>query len=266
MAAMFLAMVWHARRRQEALRAAERAAAEHAALLDQQTQFLDDVSHELDARDHRARASGRVRRHQGRRRLEIAVAIDELARIERILERLLLLARAGQPSLLATAKVDVEPFLEEVFMRWAEVATRGWRLELVPGSLVGDPDGLRIAIDALMENAVKYTEEVDAIELRASAAGGRLTIEVADSGCSVPPEALGRIFDRFARADSARTRSQGGAGLGLAIADAVAKAHGGTCSVSSSRAGSVFALHFPGFRPAGIVMAPETPPVLPARL
>jgi signal transduction histidine kinase len=268
MAAMFLAMVWHARRRQEALRAAERAAAERAALLDQQTQFLDDVSHELRTPVTIARGHLDVfAATKGADDSEITVAIDELGRIERILERLLLLARAGHPSLFPRAKVEVEPFLEDVFMRWAEVATRGWRLgELVPGSLVGDPDSLRIAIDALMENAVKYTEEVDAIELRTSAAGGRLTIEVADSGCGVPPEALGRIFDRFARADSARTRSRGGVGLGLAIADAVAKAHGGTCSVSSSRAGSAFALHFPGFRPAAIATAPELPPVLPARL
>jgi signal transduction histidine kinase len=266
---MFLAMVWHARRRQEALRLAEGAAAERAALLEQQTRFLDDVSHELRTPVTIARGHLDVLVATGRsEEPEVAVAIDELSRIERVLERLLLLARAGEPSLHVTARIDVEPFLEEVFMRWTEVATRGWRLgELDEGILVADPDGLRIALDALLENAVKYTEEFDAIELRTSAHYGRLTIEVADSGCGVPSDALPRIFERFARADPARTRAGGGVGLGLAIADAVAKAHGGACSVRSSREGSVFALGFPAFRPVGPpAPAPATPPVLPARL
>jgi two-component system OmpR family sensor kinase len=74
-------------------------------------------------------------------------------------------------------------------------------------------------------------------------------IEVQDEGCGVPEEALRRIFDRFARADAARTRSAGGVGLGLAIVDAIAKGHGGHCTVTSTVRGSIFALHLPGFAP-----------------
>ncbi len=73
---------------------------------------------------------------------------------------------------------------------------------------------------------------------------------MADKGCGVPPEALTRIFERFARADAARTRSQGGVGLGLAIVDAIAKAHGGTCTVRAARNGSTFSLRLPGFSAA----------------
>jgi K+-sensing histidine kinase KdpD len=69
-------------------------------------------------------------------------------------------------------------------------------------------------------------------------------------GCAIPSDALERIFDRFARADTARTRAAGGAGLGLAIVDAIAKAHGGRCAVTTSSNGSIFALRLPGFRPA----------------
>jgi signal transduction histidine kinase len=65
----------------------------------------------------------------------------------------------------------------------------------------------------------------------------------------VPPEALDRIFDRFARADGARTRAQGGVGLGLSIADAIAKAHGGRCTVTTNERGATFALRLP-VRPA----------------
>ena len=75
-------------------------------------------------------------------------------------------------------------------------------------------------------------------------------IEVADEGCGVAGDALGRIFDRFARADPARSRTHGGVGLGLAIVDAIAKAHGGTCAVRSAKTGSIFSLKLPGFAAA----------------
>ena len=105
----------------------------------------------------------------------------------------------------------------------------------LPGKLTVDPEGLRAALDALLENAVKYTESGDTIELRSRASAGDVVIEVADGGEGVPPEALAQIFERFARADAARTRAKGGVGLGLAIVDAIAKAHGGRCTVKNSQ-------------------------------
>ena len=253
MSAMFLAMVWHARRRQDAMRATARLADERAALLSQQEQFLHDVSHELRtpvtiARGHLEMA----RRVRGQATSEVSVALDELDRIERIVEQLLLLARAGQPNFADSAvELDLETFLEDVVMRWADVAPRVWRVgELSRGTLHVDPDALRIAIDALVENAVKHTEPPDAIEVRSRASGSEVAIEVVDEGCGVPPEALGEIFDRFTRADAARTRARGGVGLGLAIVGAIAKAQGGRCTVSSSPARTTFALVLPRFRPA----------------
>jgi signal transduction histidine kinase len=143
--------------------------------------------------------------------------------------------------------VEIEPFLEDVFMRWSEVAPRAWRLgTLAPGTVAADPERLRAALDALVENAIKYTARNDAIELRAVRDGpGQLLIEVEDEGCGVSEDALERIFDRFARADAARTRSAGGVGLGLAIVDAIAKAHGGSCTVQNTGHGSIFALRLP---------------------
>jgi signal transduction histidine kinase len=251
MSAMFLAMVWHARRRQQAMRAVEQLAEERASLLERQERFLHDASHEL--RTPVTIARGHLEVHQRLRAgsPEIEVALDELQRIERIIQRLLLLATADQPDFIAALEIDVEQFLEEVFMRWSEVAPRVWRLGSLPrGSLRADPEALRNALDALLENAVKYTEAGDTIELRAHAGGRELAIEVADEGSAIAPDALGRIFDRFARADAARTRAQGGVGLGLAIVDAIVKAHGGRCTVTTSDAGSTFTLRFPGFRDA----------------
>jgi signal transduction histidine kinase len=249
MAAMFLAMVWHARRRQDALRTLETEVGERAALLAQQKRFLHDVSHELRTPVTIARGHLEVlQRLNGEPSQEIGVALDELERIEHILERLLLLAKSKQPDFIVPDRVDVEPFLEDVFMRWSEVVPRSWTLgDLARGTLRADPEALRNALDALLENAVKYTEPADAITLGASGAGNELVIEIADEGCGLPPDALDLIFDRFARADSARSRAEGGAGLGLAIVDAIARAHGGSCAAASTEVGATFTLRFPGF-------------------
>jgi len=249
MAAMFLAMVWHARRRQDAVRTLESEVSQRAALLAQQKRFLHDVSHELRTPVTIARGHLEVlQRLNGKPAHEVEVALDELDRIEHILERLLLLAKSKQPDFIVPDQIDVEPFLEDVFMRWSEVAPRSWTLGgLARGTLTADSEALRISLDALLENAVKYTQPTDVITLSARAAGDELLIEVGDEGCGIPPDALGVIFDRFARADAGRSRAEGGAGLGLAIVDAIARAHGGRCVAASTEVGAAFTLRFPGF-------------------
>ncbi|MHB1567917.1 MAG: sensor histidine kinase [Solirubrobacteraceae bacterium] len=252
MAAMFLAMVWHAQRRVQALQIAERSARETRSLLGKMERFVHDASHELRTPVTIARGHLELLGRQGVDAPEVTVAIDELGRMDALIERLLVLARSDQPDFLITSEVELEPLLEDVFMRWAGLAPRAWRLgPLAQGRLLVDADRLRAALDALIENAVKYSPAHTAIELRSRYHGhGEVLIEVQDEGCGVPPEALERIFHRFARADSARTRSEGGAGLGLAITEAIARAHGGECGATSSSEGSTFVLRLPGFRPA----------------
>ncbi len=247
MAAMFLAMVWHARRRVDAVRIAEERADERRSLLERQERFIHDASHELRTPVTIARGHLEIARVRGVENGEIDIALDELGRIDAIIGRLLVLAAADQPDFLCVNPLELEPFLEDVFMRWSEVAPRAWRLgPLEPVQLLVDRDRIRIALDALLENAVKYTQEHDAIELRSRTDTlGRILIEVEDQGCGIPDEALKRIFDRFGRADAARTRAAGGVGLGLAIVDAIAKRHGGVCTVLSTAHGSVFALALP---------------------
>ncbi len=83
--------------------------------------------------------------------------------------------------------------------------------------MLGDPDRLAVALDALIENAVAHTDANDRIEVSAHLEDGRVVLAVADSGCGIPAADLRRIFDRFARADSHRSREAGGFGLGLAV-------------------------------------------------
>jgi signal transduction histidine kinase len=245
MGMLFLAMVWHARGRVDALRASERHAAELHATLERQERFIHDASHELKTPVTIARGHLELLRTEDKHDVEIA--LDELRRIDSILGQLLLLATAGQPGFLRLESIEIESFLEDVFIRWCDVAPRTWRLgSVVTGTVEADPDRLRTALDALLDNAVKYSDEHSAIELRARwGSNGQVVIEVEDEGVGVSRDATGRIFARFGRADSARTRSAGGVGLGLAIVEAIADHHGGCCSVRSGPDGSVFSLHLP---------------------
>jgi signal transduction histidine kinase len=244
--AIFLGMVWHVRRRQAALAEVQGLAEMRASLLERQERFLHDASHELRTPVTIARGHLELLQRDHPDAPELEVALDELGRMERIVERLLLLAKSEQQG-FAFEEIDLEAFLSDLFIRWAEVAQRAWRLDVdLAGRLRADPEALRKALDALLENAVKYTDPGDSIELSAHADGwGGVVIEVADSGSGVPPEALPRIFDRWTRADGARTRERGGAGLGLAIVAAVARAHGGRCSVRSLPRGTAFRLQLP---------------------
>jgi signal transduction histidine kinase len=246
MSAMFLAMVWHAQRRQAALAEVQGVAEMRASLLERQERFLHDASHELRTPVTIARGHLELLRREQPDAPELDVALDELGRIERIVERLLLLAKSEQQGFVFE-EIDLEAYLSDLFIRWSEVAPRAWRLDVdLEGRLLADPEALRDALDALLENAVKYTDPGDAVELAAQTDGaGGVVIEVSDSGSGVPPEALPRIFDRWARADGARTRERGGAGLGLAIVAAVARAHGGRCSVKPLARGTTFRLHLP---------------------
>jgi signal transduction histidine kinase len=246
MSAMFLAMVWHARRRQIAMRQLEAVADIRASLLERHDRFLHDASHELRTPVTIARGHLELLSRDIPDSPELAVALDELQRMERIVDRLLMLAKTEQPDFVVPRDVEIDRFLEDVFMRWSEVAPRAWRLDV---DLVGvarvDPEALRNALDALLENAVKYTEPHSAITLRAHAIGGDVVIEVADEGTGIPAKATETIFDRFARADDARTRAHGGAGLGLAIVAAIARAHGGHCRLERRDGQTVFSLRLP---------------------
>jgi signal transduction histidine kinase len=249
MSMMFLAMVWHARRHQAAMETIACQARERAALLERQEQFLHDVSHEL--RTPLTIARGHIEalaRANDATPPEATVALDELDRLDRLIEQILMLAKAGN-AVPVTTTVDLDDLLENVVMRWAEVAPRVWRVGDLPhAQLDADSDALRIALDALIENAVDHTEADDEIEVRGRLEGDLAVIEVSDSGSGIAADALEGIFERFARAEPVGRRTGHGVGLGLAIVDAIMKSHGGSCTVQSTPDGSTFALNVPGAR------------------
>jgi two-component system OmpR family sensor kinase len=252
MASMFLAMVWHARRRQAALEQVRRSAENQQLMLERQREFVRDASHELRTPITIARGHAELIRSTAadpQLTEDAAVVLDELGRLSKLSERLLILAAADHPALLTPAPIDVARLVAELERRWTPAATRRWTFMCVAeGRLTADADRLGIALDALIENAVKFTAPGDAISVRAALAGDSLAIEVTDGGEGIEPEHLPRVFDRFARADGDRARrGGGGTGLGLAIVRAIVEAHGGTVGVRSAPGGgSTFSLVLPG--------------------
>lgn len=248
MSAMFLAMVWHARRRALMLETVEALAGERAALLEQQERLVQNVSHELRtpvtiARGHLDQLARRLGPHDR----EIDVVSEELTRMERLIDRILLLTKAERGEWLDRAPVPLVTLVEDVVMRWADVAPRAWRVgPVVDVVLYADETWLRAALDALLENAVQHTDQYDLIELSARGDADDVVLSVSDGGTGIDAAVLERIFERFARADVSRSRREGGVGLGLSIAAAIARAHDGSCSARNApRGGAVFELRLP---------------------
>jgi signal transduction histidine kinase len=249
MASMFLAMVWHAQRRRSAMEGLSRVSDANLRLLQRERQFVQDASHELRTPITVALGHAElIERGSGDPEMaeDARIVIDELVRLRRLADRLLLLATTEDPDFLSRSPVDVAELLAAALQRWAPIDRR-WRLGPVePATVDGDPDRLGLALDALVENAVKHTAPSDEIRLGARSSGGQVAITVVDSGAGIPTDQLATIFERFTRLDEARTRDRGGVGLGLAIVQAIARAHGGTARVRSAPgAGSIFELALP---------------------
>jgi signal transduction histidine kinase len=264
MAAMFVAMAWHAHRRQLAIREAERLAESEHRMLEGQREFVRDASHELRTPITIARGHAELIRTSGvdgQVAQDAEVVLDELGRLSRLSERLLLLTTAGDPRFLTTAEIDVEPFVVALMRRWTPAAPRAWQVAVgAEGTLVGDRERLETALDAILENAVKATGDGEAIRVGCEADGRRLVLEVADEGAGIRPEDLPRIFDRFATLGSDGSRN-GGTGLGLSIAKAIVEAHGGTIAARSSLGrGTTVRIELPGFRRAAAAGAQTSDP------
>lgn len=254
MAAMFLAMVWHARRRQAAVEEARRRAEREHHLLERQRGFVRDASHELRTPITVARGHAELLRAGASDPQAIAdaeVVLDELGRLSRLSERLLFLAAVEHPGFLLRERLSLAAFVRDMGRRWAPTADRRWHVEAeVDGAFEADPERLGVAFDALVENAVRATAPGDGIALSARSRAGDVVLEVADTGTGVPAERLPLLFERFSRSDGHRGRGQGGTGLGLAIVRAVAEAHGGRVEAESELGrGSTFRIVLPGFEP-----------------
>ncbi|MGR6966261.1 sensor histidine kinase [Geodermatophilus sp. URMC 61] len=200
-----------------------------------QRRFLDDAGHELRTPITIVRGHLEVLDPTDSTDVRETVALvdDELDRMNRIVSDLLLLARAEQPQFVRPQPVDVAALTAEVFDKVRRLGDRDWVLEAA-ADVDAELDTQRVtqALVALADNAVRYTVPGDRVSLGSRLSGGELRFWVSDTGPGVPEEEQARVFERFARGTSGARRSDG-AGLGLAVVQAIAVAHGGRAVLDS---------------------------------
>jgi two-component system, OmpR family, sensor kinase len=210
-----------------------------------------DASHELRTpaailRTEAEVTLSRPHRAEHEYRESMEVVQDAARRLTRIVEDLFLLARADSGHLVVKPEaLYLDEVLHDAVRAVRSVAdARGVRITLgdvVDAPLEGDPDLLGRLLLNLLDNAIKYSPAGEVVEAKMAVRGDEYEISVTDAGPGIPLEARERVFERFVRLDTARSRSEtsatSGAGLGLAIARRIAEIHGGRLEIAESRPG-----------------------------
>lgn len=220
------------------------------------SQFTADASHELRAPVSLIRTTAELALQSGRSNPELLEdmrqILHEAERTGKLIDSLLLLARAdsaddGLHKELTDLPLSVR---EAITLVSPSAQSKDIRIEAnLPRDVVpvlGDAEALRRMVFALLDNAVKYSAAGSTVNLTLFSEAGQAILRVSDQGLGISPDDLPHVFDRFWRADKARSRGLGGAGLGLAIAKWIAERHGGTIHVTSQPGkGSQFEIRLP---------------------
>lgn len=257
-------MVWHGLRRVSAQREVEELAALERSRVQRQREFLRDTSHAIRTPVTIAMGHVELLRLGSQDPMIIADAdevVHQLQRMGDLARRLLTMETLDTTGGLHREWVDVAELVGRVGARWRTAVPRTWvietagaREEVVPL----DRSRLEESLDALLENAVRFTTEDDVVRLSAAREGDGIVIDVADSGQGIPENEWSRVFDRFFH----RTPPDGrpGTGLGLALVQSVARAHGGVATAGTApEGGALLRLGLPRppeasvARPTGLV-------------
>ncbi len=233
----------------------------------QQRQFMADASHELRTPIASLRAEASVALSQTRSSADYERSLqnvrDDARRLSAIVDDLFTLARLdAEEGILQRTEFFLEEVLLESVSRIQPLAQdRGVALTFHPSveaRCIGDPVLVDRIVTNLLDNAIKYASTGCSVLVELESADGTHVVRVSDNGAGIPGAAQAHIFDRFFRADEARTRSTmaGGAGLGLSIAWRIARAHGGDLVLTSSdERGTVFTLTLPAAQRAVVTDA-----------
>ncbi|MBI5652166.1 MAG: HAMP domain-containing histidine kinase [Chloroflexi bacterium] len=219
--------------------------------LQTQRRFVADASHELRTPLTTIRGNIELLRRDppldAQERAEILIDTkDETERLIRLVNQLLVLARADAGHTLRRESVALAPLIEDVCRQCKSLAPdRAIQIDVVrDASVIGDRDALKQVLLILVDNALAHTPAHAAIALTSASTDTRVSIAVRDTGPGIALEILPHIFERFFRADLSRSR--GGAGLGLSIAKELIEAQGGTLNVASQIGnGSTFTVALP---------------------
>jgi len=218
-----------------------------------QRRFLNDAGHEL--KTPLTIVTGHLEllgEEPAEREATLALVLDELDRMSRIVNDLLLLAKAEAPDFLHLETVDVGVLTDEVQTKAAALAPRRWTVDARGrGLVVADRQRLTQALMQLAENAAKQTEEDDEIAVGSQVEDGEARFWVRDEGPGIPRDDQARVFTRFSR--GAGSNRGEGSGLGLSIVQAIAQAHHGRVELASREgAGATFTLVLPVDQPEAV--------------
>jgi signal transduction histidine kinase len=261
MSAVFVVMVWHVRRRQQALAEVARLAEAERRRAEVQQLFVRFVSHELRTPITVARGYTELVRSGSTDpavQEDTGVVLEELDKVARITQRLVTLMQLDEPFVRRSTDVDAE--LVRIVRRWEPTAERKWRVQSSIGYAPVNQERLEAALDCLLENAVKFTAAGDRIEVVGSVVHDAWVIEVTDSGIGMTAEQAAALT--LAGGPLGHTTS--GTGLGLAIARAVVESWGGRIRLTGKvGAGTTVTLRFP-LRESDLALDEEAPvPAVP---
>jgi heavy metal sensor kinase len=236
------------------------------AAFERQKRFIADASHEMRTPLTILKGEVEVALNRPRTAKEYRETLEQVNqttnRLTALVEELLLLARADNRQYpLQVERFDLAELLsDEINYLTPRATDKAITLNLAaPDHLIleADPDKLARLFMNLIDNAIKYSEAGDTVRVSAGAVHDGVRVEIKDTGPGIPAEHLPHLFDRFYRVDKARARQlsdpngQGGAGLGLSIAQWLAEVHGGRIDVTSHPGhGTTFSVHLPFTPPA----------------
>ena len=215
-----------------------------------QRRFVDDAGHELRTPITVIRGHLELLEEDpAERERTMALVMDELDRMQRIVNDLLILAKSQQPDFLDLQIVDIATLTNDVNSKASAIAPREWHVDRTGrGLAVVDRQRLTQALIQLAQNAAQHTETGDRITIGSAITNGQVRLWVRDTGSGIPPENQEHIFRRFSRGSGVR-RSEG-AGIGLAIVKAIAEAHHGRVELDSMvGSGSTFTIVIPTDQP-----------------
>ena len=215
-----------------------------------QRRFVDDAGHELRTPITIIRGQIELMSDDPvERRDTVALVTDELDRMSRIVEDLLVLAKSEQPDFVVARPIDLAEFVHDAATRAAALTDRPIVVERADAAVVdGDEQRLTQAVMNLVRNSLEHAPAGTRITMGGSRASGAARIWVSDDGPGIPPAEQAHVFERFGRGVQGR-RTTTGAGLGLSIVEAIAEGHGGRVELETGMGGTTITLVIPSAEP-----------------
>lgn len=221
-----------------------------------QMEFVQNVSHELRTPLTIIQAKQELLLQEPNSKIidkseDIILTLNETKRLTKLIKDLMILSRADSNKLnLQKENVNIDEYIKEVINPYSDIAEMQDKQIILNLNYKMDIDidtsRFYQLIIILLDNAIKYTEANDTIELKTYLKDNKFVLEVIDTGIGVSDDGLKRIFERFYREDKARSRETGGSGLGLSIADFIVISHGGSIKAShNSPKGTIFTIKLP---------------------